>query len=332
MTRARHAPVLALTMCMYSAVAPREALAQSVSHANATRAAPLPSSSPTPAPDARERARPHFERGLALVAQQSWSDALDAFLAARAIYPSPILEFDVGYCQRALGQYVAALARFRVFLSSDLSGAAESRRAEAEGYVSELLSRVATVTLRVPDALRDRGELMIDGHPVQLGQAPSLSVPLDPGHHTVHFRHDGYRPLFIDRDLAPGSSVRVDLQPTRVPARLVVQCNAGSAIARLDDRPLGRTPLDVETAPGPHQLVLVARGYVTQRSRVALTAGSTLRLNVELSREPPVLTRQWWFWTAIGAVATGIGATTYLATRPPPPYDGGNLGVVFGSR
>ena len=37
---------------------------------------------------------------------------------------------------------------------------------------------------------------------------------------------------------------------------------------------------------------------------------------IEMRREPQRWYQKWWFWTAVGAVAAGAGAITYIETRP----------------
>ena len=39
---------------------------------------------------------------------------------------------------------------------------------------------------------------------------------------------------------------------------------------------------------------------------------------IEMRREPQRWYQKWWFWTAVGAVAVGAGAVTYVETRPGP--------------
>jgi hypothetical protein len=47
---------------------------------------------------------------------------------------------------------------------------------------------------------------------------------------------------------------------------------------------------------------------------------------IEMRREPQRWYQKWWFWTAVGAVAVGAGAVTYIETRP-----GSSNEPVFGA-
>jgi hypothetical protein len=291
-------------------------------------AAPAISDSP------RDRARVPFYEGIALVQSQQWSEALDRFNTAYSIFPSKILEFNIGYCQRALGQYTRALQQFRVFLTGELEGAALSRREEAQGYVTELESRVARLTLRLPVELRSANgpELVLDGHPVAAAGRETIEQVVDPGPHTIQARVDGSRPFLLDRTLRPGESAQINVVLEALPAHLLVASNVSGARVLLDGEPAGTTPLEASPPPGRHRVEVIAPGRITFRATLSLTAGATSRVSAELPLEPVALTRRWWFWTAIGVAVTGAAAGTYFAVRPPAPYERGSLNWVVGEQ
>lgn len=323
---------LALSAASWLGV-PSPAAAQPDPHAGAeaeqTQSANETEDEPSPE---RERALPHFHRGLELVEAQQWSEALDSFLRAHAIYPSPIIVFNIGYCQRALGQYVDALSTFQDFLGRELSGAAAARRTAAEHFVRELEARIVHLTVRVPDEHRD-AELLVDGRAYE-PEGGELHLRLDPGHHTVHVRKEGYRPLFVDRDLAPGSRETVEARLVPLPARLVVSSNVPAAAVLLDGERIGQVPFDAEVEAGRYRLEVRADGHIPHRSRLNLSAGDVARVRAELEPETPSIATRWWFWTALGAAAAAIAGTTYLLVRPEPdpqPYDGGSLDWVVGA-
>jgi hypothetical protein len=305
--------------------------------ANGTAGAPSSPSAGGDAADAtspRGRAQPIFLRGLELVQQQRWSDALGAFLEAQRIFPSPVLTFNIGYCQRALGQHVDALRTLRQFIAQPLEGAAATRREEAVNLVHELERRVARIVIAVPADLRTAAEVMLDGRTVQLDASGEVNEVINPGRHTVHVRHEGYAPLFDDRDVGQGASVRVAVRLRRLPARLVITSNVLGATVRLDGALAGRSPFDAETLPGSRRLEVAARGYVPHRSLVNLSPGATTRLRTDLAREPFSIVRQWWFWSALGVVITGVPLIVYAATRPAPPppdYQCGTLNWCIGA-
>jgi hypothetical protein len=284
------------------------------------------------APEPRVEAQPIFNSGLELVAAQQWADALERFDAAFAIYPSPTIAFNIGYCQRALGRYVEALATFRSFLGMELTGQAESREAEAENYVRELEARLSTLILVVPTDQRAGLELLVDGRAVD-GSREALTLRLDPGAHTVHARREGYQPLFVDRELGPGESARVEVRLDERPARLMVSSNVADAEVLLDGEAIGAAPLDTEIAPGRHQLEVRRDDYLPHRTILDVQSGDTSRVEADLAEEATPLYARWWFWGGVAVLVAGAVIATWALTRPEPaapPYDGGNLDWVVG--
>src|SRR5262249_54748765 len=161
-------------------------------------------------------------------------EALDQFMEAYDIYPSPILQFNIGYCQRSLGQYVAALETLRKFVSHASEGLAATRRGEAEGYVAELEARVPWLGGRVPPNLRSGSELLVDGVPVALDESGGVRMRANPGHHVVQVRRPGYSPAFIDRDVRAGQEERLLIKLEQLPARLVVASKVLGARVSVD--------------------------------------------------------------------------------------------------
>ncbi len=60
-----------------------------------------------------EQARQAFKEGTAAVKAGQWSEALAHFEKASELKSAPIITFNIGYCQRALGRYVKARLSFR---------------------------------------------------------------------------------------------------------------------------------------------------------------------------------------------------------------------------
>lgn len=286
--------------------------------------------------EAKTQAQPIFARGLELLKEQRWSEGLEAFSQAYAILPSPILRFNIGYCQRALGQYVAALETLRRFLAEPTTGVAATRRGEAEAYVKELEARVVRLAVAVPPELRPDLEVSIDGRPASLDGEGKLLAILDPGRHTVQARRPGFVPCFQDRDLRPGEEARVEVRLEPLPARIQVSSNVPRADVSVDGKRVGLAPWDGELLAGRHRIEVVAPGYFPHASELNLAPGGAARVTADLVAVPPRPTpiyRRWWFWGGVGAVLGGVATVTYFVARPepqPPPYEPGSLGWVVG--
>ena len=283
---------------------------------------------------ARTQAMPLFNQGIALVSEHRWAEALDQFLEAFELFESPTILFNIGFCQRALGQYVEALDTFRRFADLSLRGVAATRLEEAQGYLNELESRVAHLTIEVPADQREGLELSVDGRSVELPSSGELARQVDPGRHSVQGRRDGFQTFFVDHDLRPGQRERVTVRLDPLPARLQISSNVEEAEVRLDGEGIGTVPFDAEIPPGRHRLEVRAAEYVPHRAIFRVASGETSRVRAYLSEEPEAISSQWWFWTGIVAVVAGAAVATYALTRPepePPPYEGGTLDWVIGS-
>src|SRR6476620_8522998 len=72
---------------------------------------------------AAQRARELFSTGTALAKRMQWSEALSAFQGVARIRPHPVVTFNVGICERALGRYARARATFARVLEATRSEA-----------------------------------------------------------------------------------------------------------------------------------------------------------------------------------------------------------------
>jgi tetratricopeptide (TPR) repeat protein len=120
------------------------------------------------ADDPAERAsKRHFERGQKLFALQKFDEALAEYQKAFDANPIPDFLFNVGQCQRSLGDYQAAIFSFKRFLKLDPE---TPDRDKVEGLIAELEQRLVeddTRRLRLDKRRdRDRGPETEPGSPV----------------------------------------------------------------------------------------------------------------------------------------------------------------------
>ncbi len=88
------------------------------------------------AEDPSERtAKRHYDRGQKLFALQKFEDALDQFQKAFDAKPIPAFLFNIGQCQRNLGDYDAAIFSFKRYLKLD-------PEAENKDQVEELIDEL----------------------------------------------------------------------------------------------------------------------------------------------------------------------------------------------
>jgi hypothetical protein len=336
------------------APAPAAAAASSSSSPAAASATP-----PAP-PDADDtaRAREAFVQGTAFVHQAQWAEALSAFERSAKLRPHAVTTYNIGACQRALGQYTLARATLRAALArNEQAGGGELPDgvvAEIEAYTRQIdsLLAVADVTLDPPGAA-----IAVDGRPLAVdpsaapsaGAAPVLVagvrppgpgepppaarfvLVLDPGAHVMTLSRKGYADAVVNRTMLPGSRTTLALALDRLPATLHIVSDPPGAIVTVDGDDVGPAPVDVLRPAGSYRVVVRKAGFVTYEAQVPAQAGQEVDLHAKLPEQHTPLTKRWWFWTAAGVVVAGAAAGTYALTRTPPtptrpPPDCGGLG------
>jgi predicted Zn-ribbon and HTH transcriptional regulator len=106
------------------------------------------------------------------------------------------------------------------------------------------------------------------------------------------------------------SALRTRLEAvTRSPARFVIRSRPQSALAQLDGKPMGNTPLDLELSSGEHQLSLRAPDHEPLIRTFVVVSGVDETLDLELVRTPTTFPYRPIGWTGltVGALAIAGG-------------------------
>ncbi|GAB4204673.1 MAG: hypothetical protein OHK0013_19820 [Sandaracinaceae bacterium] len=152
------------------------------SGAAAQRRAPRQSTPPasaesaegTPSPEALERARQLFERGLQSLERQRWDEARLLFEEAWSLAPRPSILVNLGTAQRQSGRLVEARESYRTFLerfaTHELAPQMQQSLAEVETLMPQLTIHV--------EGMQPGDEVFLDDEPVQTLDVP---FPANPG-------------------------------------------------------------------------------------------------------------------------------------------------------
>jgi hypothetical protein len=108
---------------------------------------------------------------------------------------------------------------------------------------------------------------------------------------------------------------RIDIEST--PAGAAIHVDGGPAIG---NTPAKRLAMRV----GPHTITLEKPGFAAHSSRIEVRPFGTSYATFHLQAAQPSITRRWWFWAAIGAVAITAGGLIYSESQSSSP----NLPVV----
>lgn len=309
------------------------------------------SAADSPSPTEVEQAREAFKRGTELARDTQWGAALAAFERSSKLRSSAGTTYNIGVCERALGQYVRARKTFARALRERRSEAdlPDATVADLQRFVTEIESLVATleVTLAPADVA-----VSVDGQPLELsdgsawptgallagtqpagpGKAVGTSkvrLVLDPGTHVFVLTREGFASAVHNETLRPGEKKKVDLVVDRLPATLNVSADRPGAVVSVNAVDVGVVPVSVSRPLGRYHVVVKHPGFVSYETDASLQAGQSTDLRASLKAESPSIFSRWWFWTAAGVLVAGAVTTTYLVTRPEPerpPLDGGGLG------
>ena len=292
--------------------------------------------------EATKRGRAAYVRGVALAKNEQWGAALEAFQQAAKARDAPLVQFNIAYCQRALGHYVAA----RTALDAALQSPDElppPQRADARAFRHEFEQLIVQldVVLEPPTA-----KLSVDGRPLVVGRGALLAgvappgdgnspptrrftVHLDPGAHVFRAIRKGHDPAVVNRSYKEGQRAKLDLALDLLPATVRIESMPPGAIVRVDGRESGVAPLEIQRMAGRYDVEVSRSDYETYTATLELTAGQHAHLEAQLMPYETPIYETWWFWTTAGAVVAGGALLTWALTRPepePPPYDTGNTG------
>ncbi len=311
----------------------------------------LASSLATPArADDASDAREAFRKGAELAKDGQWSAALAQFERSSKLRPHPGTTYNIGICERALGQYVRArrtLARALDQRATD-GELPEATVAEIQKLRAEIDGLVGTldVTLLPADA-----RIAIDGQPLEPAPAaggmpvvlagtlppgpgrpapaPTFRVVLDPGHHVFVISREGFSDAVHAEDVRAHDARALRLELDRLPATIGIKATQPGAVVLLDDLDVGVAPVSLLRPAGRHRVLVRKPGFLPYETTAEVAPGQRADLVATLRQERPTLLSRWWFWTAAAVVVTGAAVTTYAVTRPDPErpaLDGGGLG------
>jgi hypothetical protein len=304
--------------------------------------------------DPVEQARALYLDGLEHVRQAHWGEALAAFERSRALRPHAMTTYNIGACERALGNYTRAREQLSRALAEDqaTSELPPSIVTEARAFIDEIEHLLVHIVLVVEPA---GTSITFDGRPLQRasgeaarprfvagilapgrgGQVPSreLEIVADPGVHVITLSRQGYGDVVVNRTYRPGQSVTQRWSLTELPATIRVSSNERLALVSVNGKDVGTAPVDVLRPAGVYRVEVTKPGFVHYAADVRVMPGEESVLRSTLVREKPSVFGKWWFWTAAASVAGGIATVTFLATRSEsraerPPLDGGSLGWV----
>ncbi len=185
----------------------------------------------TQTPQQREEAKQRYLQGVDLFEEGDYQNALIAFKKSYELVPNFNVLYNIGQTYFQLQDYANALKTLGQYLEDGGKRIPASRRAEVEGDVDKLKSRVATVTIKVsvPGA-----DVLVDD--VKVGQSPLPGpVTVSAGRRRFDAQKQGFRGTQKVEDIAGQETkeITIDLQPSTTVIREVDDGGKGNGDTRI---------------------------------------------------------------------------------------------------
>jgi hypothetical protein len=236
-------------------------------------------------PEVRKEAGAHFKRGVAFFKEGNYQAALTEFRGAYELVPSYEVLFNLALCERRLFQYGRAMRTLTQYLMEGGARIPADRREavarEVEG-IRALTSPVAVIVDGAP------ATVVVDDEPVGQTPLPELLL-LGIGKHKVRAEREGCSPDERVIEVRSGQAQSVQLAPASLtePVPVEVGCGLAGTLLSVDgDTPVA-CPATLALAPGSHEVVASAPGFVSARTEVLVEPGRARRITVaELALRP----------------------------------------------
>jgi hypothetical protein len=275
-------------------------------------------------------ARSLGEQGLAAMDEGDFVRAADLLNRAYRVHQVPSLALWSGRVLVKLGRFVAAAERFREASRLGTTVGDNERQAEAKKEaaveLTQILPRIAAVTIKVPIAVSESATLLVDNSSVSTAIL-GTPIPMDPGDHEVVLRGDGEERRVTFR-IDEGETKTVNLTSNKRP-EVVSQSKPFKTQTATEVTSAEEPVSHVNSTVGWVLVGLGAAGFVTA-SVTGVLAFNERRDLVDSCKNyvcPPeqqssldqfrmMRTLSTISWVA-GAVSVGVGAT-FLLTAPKP--------------
>lgn len=292
-------------------------------------APPPPVVPPAAAPvDTTAQAREHFDRGVALIQDSRFAEAVAEFEESLRLRTSPPVLYNLGLGNRGMGKFLEAIERFEQFMeNSDPTRHAEMRRSATE-LLAELRRDLSRATLTVRGGA---AQVAVDGTAQSMSDGVHRLV-LNPGTHLFEATRPGYQPARLSVNLEPRTQTDLELDASSSPnpAQLAVETGLRGSVIRINGEVVGQGEYATDLPAGEYHIRVQARGRVPQERRVTLRPGAVQRVSITLPEveRPRGLHERWWFWAGVATVVAGGAVLAFFAFQQEGEYEDGTLNFV----
>jgi hypothetical protein len=246
-----------------------------------------------------------------------------------AIYPAATCFAEVADANYHLQRWVdaaRAIERYRATLTG-------TPRARIREIQDEVYTHVGRLQVRlVPGTMPEGVVVSLDGTPIDPSHFHDEDARLivEPGTHVLGASGPEREGVRQEVEVDAGHNRAVTLPtPIERRARLHILPVGGvvprGVVIAVDGRAVPGTHYDdprerIMVLPGIHEIEVRGPNREPAHQRIDVAAGQDLPVSVVIPREVIPIHHRWWFWTGVGVLVAGTGATAaVLATRENPP-------------
>jgi hypothetical protein len=247
------------------ALAPQVALAQ---------VPPPPAPPAAPAAPPAATAKTYLAAGEKAAKAKDWSTALAQFTAANAAEPSAAALLGVAHSQYNLKMQPEAYDSYEQLLRSYATTIPRRDKQLAEQRIKELGEVTGYVSIRVNET---GANVSIDGKSVGTSPVAAL-IRVTTGPHKIDVTKDGFNPVTMTPNVGANGKeiVDVQLQHAATTGRISVKESANANVRVIvDGADVGAAPMDIEVAPGPHEVSVRSATMASPAQKIEVERGKT---------------------------------------------------------
>lgn len=270
-------------------------------------------------------ARNLFEEAERAQEAGRYAEARDLYRRSLEVVPRPGSAFNLAVCLRGTGEILQSVQTFDALLGDEYGPLEAAQRSEVTRLRQEANAEVAR--LRIEASGADAIEIRVDGVRVEeISDGQTIEWRVNPGEHVVTAtalqRVDVEERLTVERGGTGG--VRMVLTPTRdaMLGTLIVEASEPDDTVEIVGVVRGRGSVRRELSPGAYEVRVIGNEGQSE-SRVDLSAGTTLRVQLDAGEGDGLLASPW-FWIVAGAVVAGgvvAGILLFGETEKDPIQD-----------
>jgi tetratricopeptide (TPR) repeat protein len=289
-------------------------------------------------PEARLRRLPgeHYGRGVVLYEQGDYRGAADEFVHAYCLAPCFGVLKDIGQAFERLLDYETAIAYYERFVRTmPEPGEPGACRAVVVGEKATISTRISTLRntpAQIQVATTPTGAtvtLFDENTGVRsVGTAGGKIIEATAGTYTMTVELEGYQPQTQQITVRIGKPYSFFFPLELLRGRLKIRTTPPDARILLDGKLVGQGIYDEDLPRGAYEVVVEARGRISDRRRVEVAAGITTEQPIELP--PPRENGRLQLVVASGVAGATLGGVGLSAGSTNPLVLGvGSLGAAI---